>query len=168
MVISLNWLLKIIPEIREMNEVNFNKTILIIGPLSPPAGGISIHIERLTNLLKDDFNFDFIDESTNIKKEFFNIRELNFFTYIQKIRKSQLVYIHSGNTFLKKSHIIFSKLFRKKIILTFHGFDRFRNKLSDLTSKLLYRLADKIVVVNIDISDAIAIATIIIMVLLPL
>ncbi len=132
--------------------MNPKNKILIIGPLPPPAGGISIHIERLTYLLRNDFLFDFIDESVCIKNEYYNIRKLNILRYLRKIYNAELIYIHSGNKLLKKIHILFSKLFRKKIIITFHGFDRHKNKLGKITDRVVFNLVNKIIVVNNEIS----------------
>jgi hypothetical protein len=75
---------------------------LIAGPILPPAGGISIHIYRLEQLLKDEFDFTFIDESPSFKKNIFNIRSLNFIRYIKLVMASDLFFIHSGNKYFKK------------------------------------------------------------------
>lgn len=135
-----------------MKSRKSNNKVLIIGPLPPPAGGISIHIERLSYLLKNDFIFDFIDESPFIKKDFFNIRKLNFINYLYKIKNADLLYIHSGNKMLKKGHILIGKLLGKKIIITFHGFERHKSRFSKITDKLIYCLVNRIILVNNDIS----------------
>jgi len=62
------------------------------------------------------------------------------------------LYIHSGNKLLKKIHILFGKIFFKKIIITFHGFDRKKGKISKVTDHFVYSLVDKIIVVNKEIS----------------
>ncbi|HRF27434.1 MAG TPA: hypothetical protein PKW54_08845, partial [Ferruginibacter sp.] len=56
------------------------------GPLPPPAGGISIHIQRLAHLLQKDFSIDFIDEASTVKPGIFHVRSLNPFAYINKVR----------------------------------------------------------------------------------
>lgn len=125
----------------------------MVGPITPPAGGISIHIERLVSLLQHEFIFDYIDEARTIKKEYFNIRELNVFKYIKKFKNADLIYIHSGNKFLKKIHILIGKAFNKKIIITFHGFGNINNYLVKPLDKIIYRLANKIIVVNNEIAE---------------
>lgn len=133
--------------------------ILIIGPIAPPAGGVSIHIERLVELLKADYMFDFVDESAIIKHNYFNIRNYNAFKYLHKIMKSDILYIHSGNKSLKKIHILFGKIFRKKIIITFHGFGSFENSNNTILDNYFYTLVNKIIVVNKEIANVFKINT---------
>jgi glycosyltransferase involved in cell wall biosynthesis len=124
------------------------KKILLIGPVPPPTGGISIHIKRLSILLENDYSIDFIDEVHTIKTNYFNIRSLNLFTYIKKIFCSDLVFIHSGSYILRIFHVIMSKLFFKKIILTFHSYPLKHNKTVNGIEKFVYKKASKIIIVN--------------------
>lgn len=128
-----------------------SKKILFIGPIEPPAGGISVHIKRLSNLLENDFQIDFIDESTNKKDHIYNIRNGNVFLYLFKIYKSDLIFIHSGSILLKKIHIIVAKIFNKKSITTFHGFGKYSNNIKRWINSKLYNLSSKIIVVNPDL-----------------
>jgi glycosyltransferase involved in cell wall biosynthesis len=129
-----------------------NKKILIIGPIPPPFGGVSIHIMRLFNLLKNDFDFDFVDESRNIKLLFFNLRSLKLYIYFRKIKNAEIIYIHSGKMSLRIFHILSAKTFRKKIIVTIHSFNTNTSKIKCFFNKLLYSLADKIILVNLEIN----------------
>ncbi len=130
--------------------------ILITGPLPPPAGGISIHISRLKSLIKDDFNLDFIDESSIIKSEFYNIRSFNPVPYIKKMIAADLLYIHSGSNLLKKMHIVIGKLLRKKIIITIHGYKKKKRFPFRFIDSKIYTLADKIILVNPDMIEKIS------------
>lgn len=129
--------------------------ILITGPINPPAGGISIHINRLKNLIQNDFNLDFIDESSVVKKEYFNIRSLDAYTYIKKVLKADLLYIHSGSHLLKKIHIVIGKLFRKKIIITIHGYKEKKRRPLRKWDRLFYEWTDQIILVNEDLVEKI-------------
>ena len=53
------------------------KKILLIGPIAPPIGGVSIHIQRLSILIENEYETDFIDESHVVKSECFNLRSGN-------------------------------------------------------------------------------------------
>ena len=128
--------------------MNKKKNILIAGPILPPAGGISIHIYRLEQLLKDEFEFSFIDEASTIKKNIFNIRSLNLFSYIKLVSQSDLFFIHSGNKYFKKLHILTGKLFRKKIIITLHGYGNERSPFFRKLDSFYFNLSDKIILVN--------------------
>lgn len=125
--------------------------VLITGPMPPPAGGISIHLQRLQHLLKHEFNLDFIDESSSKNKLYFNIKSLNLFVYLKKIIHSDLVFIHSGNRLFKKLHIIAGKLFGKKVIITVHGYGKKRSLLFRIYDQLVFNLANKIILVNPEI-----------------
>lgn len=132
---------------------HFKRKVLIIGPLPPPYGGVSVHIYRLTKLLNAQFCFDFIDESPLKKKEYFNLRSLNLFKYLKKIRKAEVVYIHSGNNLLRIINLFIGKVFGKRIILALHGFTSKPPKFIFYINGILYKMADIIVVVNKDIKE---------------
>jgi hypothetical protein len=135
---------------------NEKKTILMIGPLAPPFGGISIHIDRLSKLLRPDFRIDYVDESRNIKDGIFNIRSGNLFKYIKKLSKAKLVYIQSGSRSLRIFHLAMGGIFLKKMVLTIHSYRVINKPFSRYFDKALYRLADKIIFVNDDIRKTLA------------
>lgn len=126
------------------------KNVLIIGPIAPPFGGVSVHILRLTELLKDDFVFDFVDESKNRKNEYFNLRSVDLIKYLRKIKKADVIYINSGKSSLRIFHLLFGNFFSKKMILTLHSFPRAKSKYLKLFTNRIYQLATKAVAVNPD------------------
>ncbi len=135
--------------------MNTKINVLITGPMPPPAGGISIHLQRLQYLLKDEFNLDFIDESSSKNTLYFNIKSLNLFVYLKKIINTDLVFIHSGNRVFKKLHIVLGKLFGKKVIITIHGYGKKRSFLFRIYDQLVFNLANKIILVNSEIRQKI-------------
>ncbi len=130
------------------------KKILLIGPYPPPYGGVSVHIARFINLLKNEFSFDFIDESPLRKSGYFNLRSLKLFTYLKKVINAEVLYIHSGNNLVRIFHLVAGKLFLKKIILVLHGFNTTPPKFVFFLSGIIYRLANRIVLVNPVIKDS--------------
>lgn len=97
------------------------KNILMIGPSPNRIGGVSIHINRLCNLIKDSYYIDFIDEARGIMPGFFNLRSLNLIKYATKIWKADVIHIHSGVFILRLFHIIVAKiLFRKNVVVSIH------------------------------------------------
>ena len=131
----------------------------MLGPVAPPVGGVSVHISRITKLLRNDFEFDFIDESREIKKSYFNIRSLKIFQYFKKVKQSNILFIHSGKKTLRIFHLLIGKLFGKRIILTIHSFVSNNSRFSCYLNGVLYTLADKIVVVNPDIKSRLNLPT---------
>lgn len=112
--------------------------VLQIGPHSY-VGGVSIHIKRLTSILNQDFEFEYIDESPSglTPADQLNIRRLKDQRSILKaLKKHDLIHIHSGNWLLRLYFIIFSALFRKPFIVTLHSY-RIKGFKASLTERLL-------------------------------
>ena len=132
-------------------NLSAKKKVLIIGPFPPPYGGVSVHILRFYNLLKEVVAFDFIDESQIKKNEFFNIRSLNILKYLKKINNSDVIYIHSGINLIRILHLFVGRIYSKKTILVLHGFTSKPPQFIFYINGLIYRLATRIIVVNEDI-----------------
>ena len=127
--------------------------VLLIGPFPPPAGGVSIHLQRLTRLIGNEFEVDFIDEAREIKNEYFNLRPFKLLGYLNKIRESSVLFVHSGPDILKAFHIASGKIFRKKVILTVHAYPRKKGVLLHWLDKSIFNLADIIICVNSEIAE---------------
>ena len=125
-----------------------------MGPLAPPVGGVSMHIHRMVRLLKDDFDIDYVDESYLVKDNYFNIRTLKFRQYFRKVRRSDIVHIHSGKRILIYFHIFTARLFGKRILLTIHGYP-WKKNFRNFIDSLIFPAADKIILVNSYIFDKI-------------
>lgn len=134
-----------------------NWIILFVGPLPPPFGGVSLHISRMAKLLENVFDIDFIDESRPVKKGIFNIRNLDIIEYFRKIKKSDLVYIHSGLTVLRIFHIVSGRLASKKVIMTLHSYPYRKKALSRYIDEFFFKLSDYVIVVNEEILSRISI-----------
>jgi glycosyltransferase involved in cell wall biosynthesis len=100
--------------------VTDTKKILLIGPYPPPAGGVSIHIERLLRksidqsfelAVFDAGKFRFINKSGKRQTIF---RAINYFL------QAKIVHIHISNAFKIFIGLIV-KLFGKKLIYTIHN-----------------------------------------------
>lgn len=129
------------------------KRILQIGPIPEPKGGISIHIQRLSKYLSNEYEFIFVDESKVRKKGIFNIRSKNLFRYFSLIAKSNIVHIHSGSSILRDFHIVISKLLFKKTIVTMHGNNPLTNRLLNATDMFLLKSSNELIFVNDNISN---------------
>lgn len=138
--------------------MNKKLKILITGPVPPPAGGISIHIQRLVHLLESEFDIDLIDESDQKKDSVFNMRSLNILSYLKKVSHSNLLLVHSGNKLFKKIHILTGRLFRKKVIITLHGYGPKRKQPFRAIDNFFFGLSHKIILVNADIANRLSLS----------
>jgi glycosyltransferase involved in cell wall biosynthesis len=132
---------------------NTKRKVLLIGPYPPPYGGVSVHILRFKNLLKESFSFNYIDESPLQKKEYFNLRTFKIRAYFKNIANSDVIFIHSGTFLLRVFHTFVGKLFSKKTILVLHGFTSKPPKIAFLILGQIYRSADLVIAVNADIKN---------------
>jgi glycosyltransferase involved in cell wall biosynthesis len=131
-------------------------SMLLIGPIPPPAGGVSIHLWRLMFILKHDFSIDFVDESRNKKRGVFNIRELKFLSYFRKLLGSQVVSIHSGLNALRYFHILAAKICFRKVVLTLHAYPEEKKPLKKWLDECIFNRCDRIIAVNSDILERIS------------
>lgn len=133
-------------------------TVLIAGPLPPPAGGISIHIQRLSYLLQDHVNLNFIDEASTVKPGYFHVKSVNIFGYLKRVSAADVFFIHSGSKVLKKIHILTGRLLGKKIIITIHGYGNRRAWPFRSIDALFFNMAHRIILVNPGIYDKVAVS----------
>jgi glycosyltransferase involved in cell wall biosynthesis len=103
------------------------KRLLIIGPLPDPKGGVGVHIKRLGELISPYFELKYIDESSYRKSEYFNLRSYNMLTYIKLLKWADVIHVHSGLHTLRIFHLIISKIFFKKVIITYHNTPKKKN-----------------------------------------
>jgi hypothetical protein len=92
--------------------------ILIIGPLPPPIGGVSIHVSRkIAELSKINFPFLFI-----------NTKDYKPFNLFKNIIFYKKIHLHVSNVYIQLLFSLFFFISRKKSFITFHGdLDRFNN-----------------------------------------
>lgn len=116
-----------------------------------------MHIFRFSNLLKDDFDFFFINESPLIINDvkIFNLRSKNIFKYIKTIYASNIIHIHTGVWWLRCLHILISRSLNKKIFVTVHSLSNIQSKKRIFITNLFLKLVNKTIVVSDEISQVI-------------
>lgn len=135
------------------------KKITIIGPYPPPYGGISVHIKRMKEyLLKSKVNFIIFSEN-KIDCENNNLKyNKGYKHFIFKIPflNSDIIHFHTSSYEVMSLFFLF-KMFKKKIILTFHVNKVFFLKdCSNFYKKFLiynYKKVDRIICVNSHVMD---------------
>lgn len=87
--------------------------MLIIGSLpgSSGIGGVTIHLQRLTEwLLKRDIKFDLCD-----------YKATSLINLLRTIKEHEIIHVHASNPILRVLHIGIAKCLGKKTIFTIHG-----------------------------------------------
>ena len=145
-----------------MQQISINSgtrpTLLLIGPLPEPKGGVSIHIQRLGRLLENVFKVHYVDESRVIKPGLYNIRSKKLLPYLRLVRAADVVHIQSSVALLRNFHLLIAKLlFRKRVLVTIHSI--WGKSPSELRLiRLALKLADIVIAVNSDIPETLALA----------
>ena len=124
------------------------RKLLIIGPILPPIGGISIHIDRFVNLFNEEFIFDYVDEARLKKNGIFNLRSFNLLKYYRKIYSADIIFIHSVKRIQRYFHLISGKLTKSKVIFTVHTYPKALGFPLGLLDRFVFNLADRIILVN--------------------
>lgn len=105
--------------------------ILIAGKLPLPIGGVRIHVERLVQQLPDQGFTNYV---------FFNFEQKPLLYFFLEILKYRAVHLHTSNTWLQLLTSTYCFIFRKALIITYHGnwgrFSSFRNLSAKISAKL--------------------------------
>lgn len=108
---------------------NNNFPVLLFGKKCPPVGGVTIHIERLHRILKEN----------NIKCEILDYsKERHIFSVFKKINNSKIVHLHLSKKKWRLLFVLIFKLLRKKVLITFHGNYNFENIFDVYSLKLCH------------------------------
>lgn len=86
-------------------------SLLIIGKLPLPIGGVTIHVKRLLDLLRNE----------HISFSFYDLSKFTFLTFCKQIKKHDVVHLHSSSPFLHILFCLMCKWYMKESIITFHG-----------------------------------------------
>jgi glycosyltransferase involved in cell wall biosynthesis len=131
--------------------------IILVGPLPPPLGGISVHLSRFNNYLQDNsvstqvFNTSL--KSKNVQELFFK-----FFNILKNLKRSKendlIIHVHSHNVFLRLLFLIICKFYKVFYVITVHSYDTRNNKFSFI-NEYIFKNSDFIVTVNSRIKNMI-------------
>jgi glycosyltransferase involved in cell wall biosynthesis len=113
-------------------------TILIIGKVPPPIGGVTIHTSRLLDYM----------EQENVKHTFYNNHEFNIFTFIAAIWKAKKAHIHISNPLFLFVFAIICKLLNTYSIITIHHNMGCYGTTMSFFESLAIKLSNKVIVLN--------------------
>lgn len=125
-------------------ELKKKKKTLLIGPLPPPSGGVSVHVERLAQTLnsKEEFECAVLDIG---KMKFFDqtgqrLHALHAFFYFMR---TSLVHIHLSHK-IRFTIGRIAKLFFKKVIYTHHN----SRELTSVALEKLNEISNAVILVS--------------------
>lgn len=119
------------------------------------TGGISIHMQRLHELIGQDFEIRIIDESqiNDSNASIYNLRRDSKLKYLKFIWRSDIIHIHTSIPLLRFAHCIIGKLFFKHVVLTVHSLSTIKNKFDFLLLKISLGLIDESIFVSAEIGE---------------
>lgn len=109
------------------NEI-YKKSVLIIGILPPPIGGVSIHLQRLIREIDI--------KGKNINLQFYDYKKHSRYDGLKNIFLADIIHTNYSNKLVRFLSTILFRLLRKKTIITFHGKYDFNNLLDGVSLKL--------------------------------
>lgn len=116
-----------------------NKKILILGKIPPPIGGVTIHVQRLCEVL----------DNSNCSYKFMEISVKNLFLLPFLFKNFSVAHLHSSNPYVRIYFAIIGSLFKIKTILTIHGdLGRFNNSFKNKMDNKAIALVKKPIVLN--------------------
>lgn len=128
--------------------------LLIIGPLPPPKGGVSIHVSRLASALAArGARCSLLDESRQPTDGVANLRQISLLQYWRLIRSARLVHVHSSNPFIRLGHILIARLQGRRVVQTVHSLVGWRTE--PVVLRLSGLLSHQSIGVNADVAGAI-------------
>lgn len=102
--------------------------ILHFAKQPPPIGGVTIHVQRLNQILNDN---GYVSQVFDYSKKI-TIKTLS------KIFSSHIVHLHVSSKLFRLMLVIFFRTIGKRIIVTFHGKYDFTHKLDSLSLKFCH------------------------------
>lgn len=113
-------------------------SLLIIGKVPPPVGGITVHVDRLLHYLQED----------GFELQFIELRVKNLFLLMKMLAASKAFHLHSSNSKVKFVVMLMGKLLGTRSIVTLHtDIDRHEG-LDKWLERQIIRMADAPVVLN--------------------
>lgn len=85
--------------------------ILIIGKLPPPIGGVTIHVQRLLEHLKQH----------QIAYCFYDLNDFSVRTFIQAIKNHQVIHLHCSSPYLRLLFVLLCRMWKRASLMTVHG-----------------------------------------------
>ena len=107
--------------------------LFIIGTIPPPLGGVTIHVKRLMHYC----------EKNKIPFKFVDFKKSSPLKIILVLFEATKIHLHTSNVMVRLYFSIFCAVFKKKLIITYHGnlyrFNRLKNFFDILSLKLAYQ-----------------------------
>jgi hypothetical protein len=97
--------------------------VLLCGPVAPPQGGVSVHMQRLARALeRRGYSVRFCDEARTRKPGIFNIRSVRLVAYIQLVSSAHVIHVNSSVLLFLGVHLLAAALLGKRCVVTVHSF----------------------------------------------
>ena len=113
-------------------------SVLIIGTIPPPLGGVTIHTARLIDLCNKG----------KINYSFYNLQKFNIISFFKSLSKSKKAHLHSSNALLLFLHVFLCRVLKTNSIITIHGDIEGHNIFLSFVEKCAIKLCNIPIVLN--------------------
>jgi glycosyltransferase involved in cell wall biosynthesis len=113
-------------------------SVLIIGTMPPPIGGVTIHTVRLIDLCNKE----------KINYSFYNLQKFNIISFFKALSKSKKSHLHASNPLLLFLHVFLCRVLKISSIITIHGDIEGHNIFLSFVEKCAIKLCNIPIVLN--------------------
>lgn len=110
------------------------KRVILVGKIPPPLGGVTIHVQRLKELL---------EQSENYLVDYIDVQRFWKLFICKRGCTNEIIHLHTSRTIVRLLIYIIAKLTNRELVVTFHSY---RNKsksqitLDRYISKKIYKV----------------------------
>lgn len=115
------------------------KKILLVGPMPPPSGGVSVHLKRLLDRLPVNSGLTAaVFDLKRMRLTFKNDSTTNIFTILAYIFRCDIIHLHLSHP-IKLFIALFGKATGKKVLITLHNLRNQNNFFTRNTIHFCYK-----------------------------
>lgn len=122
-------------------------SVLLVGCLPPPVGGVSIHLQRLTARLEQEGHAWRLLDDARVAPSLLPLRLAAALT-AARLSGVRLVHVHSGNWRTRHLCVVLGRWLGLRVLLTLHSFRPLTNPRTRWLARSTLRRADGVVAVS--------------------
>lgn len=114
------------------------KRVLLVGKIPPPLGGVTIHVQRLKELL---------EQSESYSVDYIEVRRFWKLLFIKRSYENEIIHLHTSRTVVRLLIYIIAKLTNRKLVTTMHSY-RNKSKIQIIFDRYISKKISKTIAVG--------------------